>query len=141
MQVPKITRAPRPLPKWAWVLAVLFFPVGMFVAYGSARLLSWWRSVVLAVLSQACIIGFGQAMIQLEHRNSSEVARAALLSGGVLMLSAWGFALYRIGQSAAYWSPAVQRGWRRAGWFALAVFLLSLVTLLLQAAVLWLSQS
>jgi hypothetical protein len=94
--------------------------------------------VFLAALSYACVIGFVQTMIYIETNNMGPTVHSAVLSGGILMVWAWGFALYRIGQAAAYWSPAIQRGWRLAGWFALALFLLSLVTVMLEGAALWL---
>lgn len=130
-------QTPRPIPKWAWVIGVLFFPSGMFVAYGSARLLSWGRSILLAAISYLCIIGFVRTMVYVEHGGWSELVGSVVLSGGVLMFCAWGFALYRIGQAAAYWSPSGQRGWRRAGWCGVAAFSLSLISILVQAVVSW----
>ncbi|HTH46159.1 MAG TPA: hypothetical protein VMB21_01480, partial [Candidatus Limnocylindria bacterium] len=58
---------PRPLPAWAWVLAALFFPSGVFVAFGSARLLSWPKAVAGALLSYGCVVGFVRLMVHGEQ--------------------------------------------------------------------------
>jgi hypothetical protein len=122
---------PRQIPRWAWVLAVLLFPPGVFVAFGCARLLSWWRSVLFAVLSYASLEGFLRTLLYLEDRGVPEAVRLAVVLGGHLLFSAWGFALYRIGAAARYWSPAAQKRWRGAGWFAVAVFAFGLLGLAL----------
>lgn len=122
-------RATRPIPGWAWVLAALFFPSGLFLAYGYARLLSWPRSILLALLSYGCIIGFARTMGYLEQTHASEFLRAAALSAGIFMLCAWGFVLFRIGQAAAYWSESGRRAWRYASWFGGSMFVLSTITM------------
>ena len=134
-------QSPRPLPQWSWVLATLFFPSGLFVAFGSARLLSWWRAVLLAVLSYGCIIGFAQLMVHLERGGASGLVHSTAVLGDVMMFCAWGFLLYRIGQRVGYWSPKVQRGWRRAGWFAVVVLCLDCVSVGLQFVVARLNSS
>jgi hypothetical protein len=121
-------QAPRRLPKWTWVLAAILFPPGVFVAYGSAGLLPWWPSILLAALSYACVFGFVEAM----RFPMSRVAHSAALLTGVLVFWGWGYALYRIGKAKAYWSTVGQRVWRRGGWFALAIVLLSVVGLILE---------
>lgn len=120
-------QSPRHLPQWSWVVAVLFFPSGLFLAYGSAKLLSWWRAVLLALLSYGCLVGFVQLMVHLERRGASGLVHSIAILGGLAMLGGWGFVLYRIGQCAEYWSPTAQRVWRRAGWFAVAVLCIACV--------------
>ena len=132
---------PRSLPKWAWIMALLLYPTGMFVAYGSARLLSWRRSVSLAVLSWACVFGFVQLMIYLEFTGAGYLARSVALSVGALMVSAWGKVLFRIGEAASYWSPVARRCWRCAGWLAAAVVLLSVIEVMLGTAAWWLGHA
>ena len=124
--------SPRRLPQWSWVLAVLFFPSGMFVAYGSARLLSWSRAVLFALVSYGCVICFVQLMIYLENHSASSVVHSIAIFAGITMFCGWGFLLYRIGQRATYWSPTVQRGWRRAGWFAVAVLCFACISVVIQ---------
>ena len=119
----------------AWLLATLFFPSGVFVAYGSARLLSWSRAVLLALFSYGCLIGFVQLMVHFERSEASDMIRSAAILGGVTMFCGWGCVLYRIGQRAGYWSRAVQRGWRRACWFAVAVLALGVASILVQIVV------
>lgn len=116
--------SPRPLPQWGWVLATLFFPSGLFVAYGYARLLSWARAVPMALLSYGCVVGFVLLMRRLDQLGASGLARSLALLGGAVVFSTWGIVLHGIGRRVGYWSPSVQGGWRRAGWFA--VFLLGL---------------
>jgi len=45
-----------PLPRWAWVLAALLFPAGVFVALSAARVLTWRAGVALAVASYAALV-------------------------------------------------------------------------------------
>ena len=124
-------QSPRHLPQWTWVLGWLFFPTGLFVVYGSARLLSWRRATLFAALSYGCIIGFAWLMMRLEHGGATVLVRSVAALGGVAMLCGWDFSLHRIGRRAAYWSPAVQRGWRRAAWFAAALLCLGCVNVAL----------
>jgi len=119
--------APRTLSPLAWALAVLFFPTGVFIALGSARLLSWPRSIAWALLSYGSVIGFVGLMHTLERSGAREAVRTMALTGGMLMIFAWALMIYRIGRRASYWSPAVLRGWRRAGWFAVAAMALGAV--------------
>jgi hypothetical protein len=114
------------------VLAMLFFPSGLFVAYGSARLLSWARAIMLAILSYGCLIGFVQIMVHLERGGASGVVPGAAILVGVMMFCGWGFLLYRIGQRVRYWSPTALRGWRRAGWVAVVVLCLACINVVLQ---------
>jgi hypothetical protein len=128
------TPSPRPLPQWSWVLATLFFPSGLFVAYGCARLLSWARAIPLTLLSYGCVIGFVLLMSRLDQGGASGSVRSLALLGGVTMFSAWGILLYRIGLRVGYWSPTVQRSWRRAGWIAVLVLGLAAASVGLQVA-------
>jgi len=113
---------------------VLIFPSGVFIALGCARLLSWTRSITLAVLSFACLIGFGMLMAGLESRGASALSRTFAVDAGMLMLFTWSFVIYRIGKNASYWSPTVLRAWRRASWFGIAVLCLIIVGLALEIA-------
>jgi uncharacterized membrane protein len=124
--------SPRPLPQWGWVLAVLFFPSGVFVAFGAARLLTWTRAILFALLSYGCIIGFVQFMMLLERNGASSVMHSVAILVGMVVFCAWAFFIFRIGQRAEYWSQVVQRGWRRAGWFAVVVLCLACLSLGLQ---------
>ena len=119
--------APRRLSQWGWLLAVLFFPSGVFLAFGSARLLPWTRAVTLALLSYGCVVGFVGLMMVLERIHAGALAHSAALLGGMTLFFGWGLLLQRIGQGAGYWSLEVERGWRRAGWFAAAVLVLAVL--------------
>ena len=110
----------------------MFFPCGLFVAYGRARLLSWRRAALLAVLSYVCIIGFVQLMAQLDRDGSSGWVHSTAILGGVTMYCGLGFLLYRIGHHVGYWSPTAQGIWQRAGWLGSIVFCLACVSVGLQ---------
>ena len=129
---PSDTALPRRLPQWGWLLAALFFPSGVFIAYGTARLLSWTRAVTLAVLSYGCVVGFVGLMMIVERFHAGSVVHSIALLGGFLVFYGWGTLLYRIGLNAGYWSPEVQRGWRRAGWFTTFVLVLAVLNVGLQ---------
>lgn len=115
----------RRLPQWSWVLAALFFPSGVFVAYGCARLISWSRAILLALTSYGSLAGFVQLMVRLEQDGASDVGKSIAILGGVTMLAGWGWLLYCIGQRVEYWSPTVHRGWCRAGWVAVVLICLA----------------
>jgi hypothetical protein len=104
---------------------------GVFIALGWARLLSWGRSITFAILSYACFLGFVELMIWLEQNGAGQISRSLANTAGLLMFCAWSFVIYRIGHAACYWSPKVLRGWRRAGWFAVMAFCLSLFPVVL----------
>ncbi|MGD0091172.1 MAG: hypothetical protein ABSE73_14745 [Planctomycetota bacterium] len=87
--------------------------------------------MLFAVLSYASVIGFVQTMAYMEHHSLPDAVQLATLLGGLLLFSAQGFVLYRIGVAAEYWSPAVKKGWRRAGRFVVVVFAFGLVALAL----------
>lgn len=110
---------PRPLPTWGWVLAVLFFPSGLFVAFGSARLLSWPKAIAGALISYGCVVGLVRLMVYAE-RVGGEFWSGLILFGGVLVFWFWGGLLHEIGKRAKYWSPTAQRAWMCAFWFAVA---------------------
>lgn len=119
---PRLARSPRPLPVWVWILSALFLPYGVFIAYGFARLLSWPRSIALALSSAACVIVFVRLLSYLDEIHGDALTSYCANAAAVVMEAAWVYALYRIGRRANYWSPATLRGWRIAGWFAVALF-------------------
>jgi hypothetical protein len=128
-----VVPAPRPLRTWAWGLAILFLPGGLFIACGAARLLGWSQALFLAVLSQGSLIGFTQLMAHLEQSGASPAVRATALEGGLSLLAAWVFLVFRIGLRKSYWSPNVLRGWKRAGWFAASVLCLGWMSVIVMA--------
>jgi hypothetical protein len=95
------------------------------------------RSVAVNILclTPFPIVGFARLMGLLESTGASGLVRSVALAGGVLMILGWGFLLYRIGENASYWTPAVHRGWRRAGWFAVVVLCLNCANIVLQVAI------
>ncbi len=145
--LPKFIGAARPLPKWAWIVAVLLFPTGIFVAFGASRLLSWPRSIALAVLSyvtsftlfgkliekQTPSLDFQELFQQLLQ--STELASIMdlgakifpLLAGQLLVVAFWGYVQYRIGERAAFWPPLACKLWRRSVWVFAGLFVALLV--------------
>ena len=71
-------------------------------------------------------------MAHLEDTHASRVARSIALAAGLLLFYFWGFIPYRIGLRASYWSPAVLREWRRAGWWVVAVFCVNIFGIALE---------
>jgi hypothetical protein len=115
------TESLRPLPRWSWILACLFFPVGFFVAYGAAGLLRWPKASTLAVVSYGSLIAFGFLMQFLDHSGASMVIRSLATIGGLTLLCGWGFLLYRTGKEHDYWSAQAHRFWKGFGWFAIVL--------------------
>ena len=124
----------RPLPRWGWVLAVLFFPCGLFVAFGYARLLPWSKAAVGALLSYGCVVGGVRLMVHGETAGASPLLRSLTPLGGVLVFSLWGWVLYAVGQRAGFWSPVARSAWSKARWFALALLALAAAGVALQFA-------
>jgi hypothetical protein len=110
---------------------MLFLPWGVFLAYGCARLLSWPRSIALALLSLGGTIAFAWFMGYLESTHASETVRSDANTAGIEMCLFWGWVLYRIGRKKSYWSPKAQRGWRIAGWVSVAFLFLSILKFIL----------
>ena len=131
----------RTLPKWAWFLAVMFFPPGIFIAFGATRLLSWAKSVLLAILSYVSMAGFAALMGALEERQAGPLPRSAALGFGLLVFTAWGRCLYRIGDKASYWSPSARKNWRHAGWLVVALLGLQLLSVVLILVILYLQNN
>jgi len=108
----------RHLPLWAWIVAILCFPSGPFIACGAARLLSWGWAIALTILSfitvQAPMVGLempqitGQDMQEITglmdwvRTNSLQIIER--MTAEVLILAIWGIVLYQIGRRASYWS-------------------------------------
>jgi hypothetical protein len=111
----------RPLPLLVWMLSIVFLPYGVFIAYGFARLLSWTWSISLSALSAFSIFLFVQVESHLQEIHADPFTRYNANSAAMVMLMTWVYVLYRIGKRVGYWSPATLRGWRIAGWFAVAM--------------------
>jgi hypothetical protein len=92
-----------------------------------ARLLSWQRSVLMALASFATATVVGQMIANLADTHASDVSLNLALAGSMVMNCAWGHLIYQIGQKVGYWSPRWQRGWRWAAWLAMFILALSAV--------------
>ena len=123
------------MPTWGWALAALFFPSGVFVAFGVARLLSWPKAIAGALFSYACVVGFVHLMVYAEKVGDA-FWPVLILFGGVLAFWFWGRLLHSIGQRAEYWSATAQRAWMCAFWFAVAA-----LGLIATGTVLWFNPS
>ncbi|GEP43938.1 hypothetical protein [Brevifollis gellanilyticus] len=115
----------RPLPQWAWMLSVLVFPASVFLAFGAARLLSWSRALVLAVVSGVSSIGFVQLMVYLESHDVSWWITGLTNLAGFVMYLGWGFLIYRIGLRHGLWTPTARKLWRAIGWGMVGMIMLS----------------
>jgi len=121
------------LPSWGWCLTLIGFPASVFVAFGFARVLKWQKSIALAVICLASIAGFAALMIHLqENQGKDDPVDLTMMfanDAGVLMIMAWCYLIYRLGNKASYWTPSLLRSWRRAKWLAIALICLVFVSI------------
>lgn len=127
--MPDAPVTPRRVGWGYWFAGIVLFPWGVFLVLGMARLLSWTRSVLLAMTSLATGMIFVEIMADLDNSHASELSHALALAGGTMMYCGWGYLMYEIGQKVEYWSPRVLRGWRWAAWLAIFVLSLNAVTI------------
>lgn len=113
------------------MLGALFFPAGIFLVMGRARLLTWPRAAMFAAAAFLSNALFVQIWTDLDLSRASEVSRALAMTGGIVMYCAWGHTTYQIGQRVDYWSPGSLRGWRVVGWFALFMLSMSVLDIVL----------
>ena len=85
-----------------------------------------------ALLSYGCVVAFAQLMAHWEQTGANPLVSSVTLLCGMIIFVAWGWVLHFIGRRAGYWSPTVQRGWKRAGWFAVALLCLGSAGVVLQ---------
>jgi hypothetical protein len=86
------------------MLAVVTFPAGMFIGLGCAKVLSWPRAILLAVLSFGSLMGFVRLMVYSQKAEASSFAEFEANVGGIAMLSLWGMAIFLIGRRKGYWT-------------------------------------
>jgi hypothetical protein len=106
-----------------WILGILYFPWGIFLVLGMARLLSWTRCVLLTLTSFASALVGVQIIFDLKNTHASDLSLSLASAAGVVMYFGWGNIIYEIGQKAEYWSPRAQWSWRCASW--IGIFFLS----------------
>jgi hypothetical protein len=119
------------LPQWGWLVAYLFFPIGPFIALAAAKLLSWPKAIVLAVISY----GTGAAMVLLliYLQNSPNFQGRQFVSAlvPISLFLGWGIVIYRIGRAADYWCPRTRRICLILLWIAVSLLLVDLALPLL----------
>jgi hypothetical protein len=124
---PESQSTARILPRWGWVLAILFYPVGPFVAFGAARLLKWWMAVCLAVVAYGITAGLAFGMSRVPEES---VAQGFILLAGSIGLVGMGWYQFRIGDKADYWSDDARRIWCIFGWIGAMAVVCALGTML-----------
>ena len=128
----------RRLPPWAWTLAAIIWPVGVFVALAAARVMRWWQSL-LAVVA-VCLLCAGVSHFgAIAARPSGPTWAPAVFFAAVgLLLFGVTELQYRIGKRRGYWSHQALRVWDIVAVPAVSLLLLSLLILLpLLAAWAW----
>lgn len=130
--MPASPPATKRLPSWAWCLTLIGFPASLFIAYGFARILTWPRSIALALCCLGSTLFFGMAMGDIEQSPAhGSLLQIATLDAGVLIFLAWCWLLYHLGNDVSYWTPALQRSWRLAKWTAFLLIGLMLLPFVL----------
>ena len=117
----------RALPGWAWLLAVLTWPLGGFIALAVAGVIRWWPAVVLSILFYVPV------PLAAPHLDASD-PRGSL--PWVMLMFTWMIALgavqYWLGKRHGYWSRQARRIWTAFAVLAGVLYVLDgLVTVLL----------
>ncbi len=109
----------RALPQWAWALAIVFFPVGPFIALGAARGIRWSSAILLAVASYALGLVFVYGMVVTEELpGDSERIQSFVLLGFLFYFISVGQLQHALGDKAGAWGGKAKRAWRTFGWIA-----------------------
>jgi putative copper export protein len=120
----------RRLPGWAWLLAAVTYPAGIFVALAAARVMRWRLAVPLAIASYA-FVPLGGMLLERLDRGPGPGPHHLLQLLWIACIVALGFVQYHIGKRRGYWTDRARRRWKIFG--VTAVTLLIVDTLALSA--------
>ena len=118
----------KPLPMWAWLLAALFFPAGHFIALSAAKIHSWKRGIILSITCYATL-NAAVPFLMFQSENATRIVQMLALDVLYVAWIAWGYAAYRIGQKAHYWSAQARRLWRMMAWIGAVMLILSMTSI------------
>ncbi len=128
----------RALPQWAWALAILFFPVGPFIALGAARAIRWSSAILLAVASYALGLVFVYGMIVTQDLpGGGERVQSFVLLGFLFCFISVGQLQHALGDRAAAWSDKAKRAWRTFRWIAVVGVVLVVTGIALRGLMEW----
>ncbi len=125
-------REPRALPNWAWGLAVIFHPPGLFIALAAARGIRWSTAVILAIVSCLGMVAFVLGMMWAESlpHGSYRTSQLVLFGMGAYFLAV-GYVQYRLGLRARLWTERATRAWQAVGCLAIVCVVLIVAGLIL----------
>lgn len=112
------------IPRWGWLLATIFFPVGYFAILGKERLISKRLAWGLGLLTYGVLIIFAAGMKRMTEGSLQHQMLSSLVA---IFMFGVGFWQYQIGKLADYWSLTARRRWRIVGVFAIILIVLNLV--------------
>ena len=129
-------REPRALPDWAWGLALIFHPPGLFIALAAARAIRWSTAVVLAIVSYLGMVAFVLGMMWAESlpQGSYRTSKLVLFGMGAYFLAV-GYVQYRLGLRARLWTERATRAWQAVGCLAIVCVVLIVAGLILTALI------
>jgi hypothetical protein len=113
-------RSQRRIPVWGWILGALFFPPGIFIVLAVARVLTWWRAIVLALLAYGLLLIMVHGMAI--HDEAPYPHHLYMSLGFLLYVIAVGQLQYAIGQKRGLWSNQARRIWKIFGYVAVIFF-------------------
>ena len=114
------------IPLWGWVPGVIFFPSGLFLTLGSARVMKWRTAVPLAACAWAVQMAFVKGMALMGDRFPE--GSAYLLLGFWFSTLSVAQLQYAIGAKHGLWSDTARRVWRILGYFGAGIAVLGLLT-------------
>ena len=123
---PRRDLEPRALPDWAWGLALICHPPGLFIALAAARAIRWSTALVLALVSWLIMAAFVYGMMVME----SEGGENPVLLGMGAYFVAVGYVQYRFGLRADLWTDRAIRLWRKVGCVAILCAVVAVLVLI-----------
>lgn len=123
----------RALPQWAWALAIIFHPLGLFIALGAARAIKWSSAILLAAASYVLSVAFVWGMIAVEGLGiANEEVNLLIFLGLLFYLISVAQLQYALGNKSGIWTPRAKRAWRAFGYVAAVSVLIVVAALVVR---------
>lgn len=116
----------RKIHPMGWLVASLFFPCGIFIAFSYAKLISWTKGILLAIIAYAFTVGFALSMGSVPEESLSQ---NILLVVGFVIFIVVGYFQYKIGSKVSYWSDKGKRIWKMFGVLSIVLLVLVLISI------------
>ena len=107
----------RPIPVWGWIVGILLFPGGMFVALAAARAIRWWAAMLFAIGS----FGIYYMLATIAESEPDFLCGPAAVLAITWFCVAAGQFQYSIGRRHNLWTREATRIWKVIGWITVVL--------------------